>query len=505
MITMVFENQVIKEIITEYRALWALDHALSLLSWDSETYMPRGGVEERGIATAELRVLWQKLLLQPKLAGLVEKASGLEGLNEYERGVVRVLGRKIRIYKKIPPKLLAELAETTEKAKSVWREAKEKNDYRMFEPWLAKIVELNRKMAEHLGYEDHPYDALLDLHEEGMRTRDVEKIFNAIAPALKKILERVLEEDYYPKEHPLEQERYEKKCLERVNFAVLDALGYPWDRGRLDVSPHPFTINMGIGDVRITTRYEGFDFKRSLLAVVHEFGHALYELQVDERLKATPLANGVSMGIHESQSRFWENMVGRTREFVEAIYPLLQQELPFIRKYDAEEVYRYFNTVRPSLIRTEADEVTYNFHILLRFQLEKMLIAGEIRTSDIPELWSEMMDEYLGVKPSSHSEGVLQDIHWSMGSIGYFPSYTIGTIVAAQLKAHMLKEIPETPQLVRNKNFKPIREWLREKIHKWGSTFPPKELLRKAIGEEINTDHFINYLEEKYLREIGHE
>ncbi len=497
--TMLFENPTIKEILKHYRVIWALGHARGLMGWDSETYMPRMGVEERSIAAAEIAVLSQKLLLEPKFVELVEKASSMEGLNEYERGVVRVLERAIRIYKKLPPSLVAEKAATSQKAKAVWREAKEKNDFDIFKPYLAKLVELNRQTAEYLGYEEHPYDALLDLYEEGLKTREMERIYDAIIPASRSVLEKVLEEGYYPQHHPLEDERYDAKALEEVNRRILDLLGYPWDRGRLDVSAHPFTSGIGVRDVRITTRYEGFDFKRSLLAVIHEYGHALYNLQIDERFIATPLAGGASMGVHESQSRFWENMIGRTRVFVETMYPLLREKLPLLEKYEAEEVYRYFNTVRPSLIRVEADEVTYNFHTLLRFELEKQLITGEISVDEVPELWADTLDRFLGVKPRSHAEGVLQDIHWSMGAMGYFPTYTLGNVIAAQLRAHILRELPNLDELVRNAEFKPIQEWLREKIHRWGSMYPPQELLAKKLGEPLNPEYFAKYLVEKYV------
>ena len=496
---MVFEHPAIKEILKHYRTIWALRHARGLMGWDSETYMPRMGVEERSIAAAEIAVLSQKLLLEPRFVELVEKAWSLEGLNEYERGVVRVLKRAIRIFKKLPPSLVAEKAATSQKAKAVWRGAKEKDDFNMFKPYLAKLVELNRQTAEYLGYDEHPYDALLDLYEEGLKTRDMERIYDAIIPVSQKVLEKVLEEGYYPQNHPLEQQRYDPKALEEVNRRVLDLLGYPWDRGRLDVSAHPFTSGIGVRDVRITTRYEGFDFKRSLLAVIHEYGHALYDLQLDERFIATPLAGGASMGIHESQSRFWENMVGRTRGFVEMIYPELREKLPFLANHDVEEVYRYFNTVRPSLIRVEADEVTYNFHTLLRFELEKQMITGEIKVDDVPELWAETLDRLLGVKPRSHAEGVLQDIHWSMGSMGYFPTYTIGNVVAAQVRAHILRDMPNLAEMVRNAEFKPVQEWLREKIHRWGSMYPPQELLERKLGEPVNPEYFADYLVKKYL------
>jgi len=389
---LVFENQVIKDILEKYRVLWALNYASSLLTWDTETYMPIEAVKERALVKAELSVLNQQLLLRREFVELVEKAMGIEGLNDYEKGVVRVLWRAIRIAKSIPPQLLAELSKTTEEATVAWRQAKERDDYGLFKPYLDKIVKLTRQVADHLGWDEHPYDALLDLYEEGLKKKDLDNLFPRLKNEIKRILDKVLEEKRYPQTHPLEEARYDPSAMEKVNLEILDILGYPiGKRGRLDKSPHPFTINMGLLDVRITTRYEGFDFKRSLLGVIHEFGHALYELQIDENLMATPLASGVSMGVHEGQSRFWENVIGRSMEFVEVIYPVLKKHLDIVSNYKPEDMYLYFNTVKPSLIRTEADEVTYNLHIILRYELEKLMIAGEINVDDIPELWNQYM------------------------------------------------------------------------------------------------------------------
>lgn len=495
-----FENEVVKEILKKTRVIWALNHASSLMGWDLEVNMPREGVAERGIAAAEIAVLRQKLTLDPELVKLVEKAEGvIDDLNDYEKGVVRVLKREIRIAKSLPPKLVEEYTRLTREARMKWREAKVKDKYEVFKPYLAKIIEYNRKIADYLGYEEHPYDALLDLREEGLRTRDVENIFTVLEPGIKKVLDKVLSESLFPTEHELEKQKYDLDAMERVNEEILRILNYPLGvRGRLDVSAHPFTISLGIRDVRITTRYEGFDFKRSLFAVIHEFGHALYELQIDERLMATPIAGGVSAGMHESQSRFWENIVGRSKQFTEAIYSKLVEHLDFLKKYSPNDLYYYFNTVRPSLIRVEADEVTYNLHILLRFKLEKMMLMGEVKVDELPELWNSEMERLLGVKPKTYREGLLQDIHWS-GGLGGFPGYTLGNIIAAQVKHYMEKEMGEIYEYVEKLDFKPLQEYLREKIHRWGSTYAPKELLMKSFGEEMNPKYFLNYLEAKYL------
>ncbi|WP_460124496.1 carboxypeptidase M32 [Stetteria hydrogenophila] len=495
----VFENPVILEILERYRVVWALGHAASLMSWDSETYMPPGGVEERALARGELARLRQRLILDPELVKLVEKAEGLEGLNDYERGVVRVLSRAIRIARSIPPELVAEEARLSEEARRAWREARERSDFSSFKPYLERIVEVERRKAEHLGYEDHPYDALLDLYEEGLRVRDMDRYFQAIIPTTKAVLERVRSGGFYPERHPLEEVRYDAPAMERVNRAVLDMLGYPWDRGRLDLSAHPFTIDMGVGDVRITTRYEGYDFRRALFSTIHEFGHALYELQVDERLKATPLVGGVSMGVHESQSRFWENVVGRSPAFAGLVKGLLDENLGFTRDYDAVELYRYFALVRPIPIRVDSDELTYNLHIYLRYELEKGMITGEVKVGELSELWNEMSEELIGVRPRNDAEGVLQDIHWSMASIGYFPTYTLGNLVAAMIWKAADASLGGLYRLVEEARFSEVREFLRERIHRWGSTYEPKVLVEKALGEPVNSERFNEYITWKYV------
>ncbi|MCE4623580.1 MAG: carboxypeptidase M32 [Caldisphaeraceae archaeon] len=496
-----FENEVIKDLLKKYKRLWALGHARALMGWDNEVNMPRGGSEERGVAIAEISTLSQEILLSPEFTSLVEKASKQEGLNDYEEGVVRVLNRDISIMKKIPPSLLYEISETSQKAFHAWRDAREKNDFSLFSKHLEKIVKLSIELAEKLGYEKEPYDALLDLFEEGLRTDDVINIFSYLKPSMKKIVDKVLSEKYYYFDSPLEKERYDVEKMKQVNKEVLDLLEFPWDRGRLDISPHPFTNGLGLNDVRITTRYEGFDFKRSLFSVVHEFGHATYELQIDQNFKMTPLASGVSLGIHESQSRFWENIIGRSKQFTELIKPILDKHLGFTRNYDAEDIYRYFALVKPSPIRTEADELTYNFHILLRFELERLMLRGEININDLPELWNDKMEEYLGIRPKSYKEGVLQDVHWSHADLGYFPTYTLGNIVAAQIREYLLRSNFNIYELVSERRIKDIKEKLKELIHKYGSTYRPKDLLRKQLGEEYNPKYIIDYFEEKY---IGH-
>ncbi|MEB3755546.1 MAG: carboxypeptidase M32 [Desulfurococcales archaeon] len=496
---MVSRKKIIREIIQKYRTIWSLGVSGSLMGWDQETYMPPKAVKERSIAGSNIAVLRHQLLLKTDFVELVEKAYRKRNLNDVERGIVRVLKRSIDQARKIPPEHVAEVSKTTTLALEFWKKAKAQDNYDIFKPYLGKIIELTRKTAEYLGYEKHPLDALLDLYEEGLTTRDVDNMFAKLEPGLKKVYEKIMAEHPIPDKHPLEEAHYKVESIKKLNRKALTILGYPWDRARLDVSAHPFTIGIGINDVRITTRYEGFDFKRSLLGTIHEFGHALYELGVDQRFMATPVAGGVSLGVHESQSRFWENQIGRSKEFVESFYPYMKRYLVFLRNYTPEDVYLYFNTVRPSLIRTEADEVTYNFHIMLRYKLEKMMIEGSLNVDELPHVWNEEMERLLGVAPKNYSEGVLQDIHWSMGSIGYFPTYSIGTLLSAQIMRKIREEIPDVDEDIRRLKFRRIRKWLRDKIHRHGSVYPPKELIRRALGMDLEPEIYVAYLERKYL------
>lgn len=497
-----FVNDRVREILDKYRVVWSLRHASSLLHWDLEVTMPPEGVHERSIALAELRLLQRKILLE-NIAPLIEKVGDRESLNDYERGVIRVLERDIDRLRKVPEKLQYELEKLRAEAHPVWVEAKKKSDFESFKPYLERIFSLTRSIAEHIGYDDHPYDPLLDIYEENLRDRIVNSIFSRLVPELKRILEKVLSAGLYPREHELEKIEYSVESMSRVNKEILDLVGYPWSRGRLDVSAHPFSTNIGLKDVRITTRYEGFDFKRAMFSVLHEFGHALYELQIDEKLALTPLAEGVSLGVHESQSRFWENIIGRDYAFVKLVSPVLRSHLSFLKKYSDLDLYFYFNTVKPSLIRVDADEVTYNFHVYLRYYLERLLISGEIKVSDLPELWSNLMEELLGIRPSSHGEGVLQDVHWSSALIGYFPTYTLGNLLAAQVKAKIEADSGKsTSEIISSgrSGFEYLKAYLREKIHRYGSTYPPDVLIARSLGGELDPSYFLRYLEEKYLK-----
>ncbi|HEY6283675.1 MAG TPA: carboxypeptidase M32 [Nitrososphaerales archaeon] len=489
------KNPIVRDILKRYRQVWALNHSMAVMGWDTETHMPEGGATPRGIASGQLAMLVQKATVE--LDGMVRKAEKARDLDDMEKGVIRVLRRGLDFFLKIPPEMVDEIQRTTTEATVVWRTARKKSDFKLFRPHLEKIVKLERKVAEKLGYEKHPYNALLNMFEEGFTVRDADAVYSKLIPASRKLVEKVNAAGVYPEKHPLEAAKYETEALESVNQGVVGILKMPGDRFRMDVSTHPFSIRIASDDVRITTRYEGENFKASLFAVMHECGHALYELGMDEKLAYTPLADGASYGIHESQSRFLENVVGRSREFTKLLEPMLRKNLPFVDGYDDEQLYRYFNTVKRSFIRVEADELTYNFHTALRYEIEKKVIAGDVEVSELPSVWNDTLEEYLGMRPKNDAEGVLQDVHWSGGSFGYFATYTLGNVVAGMIW-HKMKDGEFVREALQRGDVMAVREWSRSHIHRYGSTYAPKALQMKVFGEAYNPDRLLQYLTQKY-------
>jgi carboxypeptidase Taq len=490
-----FSSPLVVEILEKYRPIAAMGYSSGLLEWDLEINMPESGAAARGRVRAELALLSQRMTLD--LESLVEKAGDQKDLNDAEKGVVRVVKRDLDYYRKIPPRLIEELQKAIAEASIPWREARAKSDFAVFRPHLEKITELKRKQAEYLDPSTHPYNALLDLPEEGLTTNDLDAIFSQLIPRLKKILDKTLAEGVFPQKHPLEDADYDVDAMKQVNAKLLALLDMPRNRFRQDVSTHPFSIRIAGDDVRITTRYEPKDFKASMFGLIHECGHALYELQVDHDLDLTPIGTGVSAGIHESQSRFWENIVGRSRQFTSLTYPLLKANLGFLSLYEEDQVYAYFNSVRPSLIRVEADEVTYNFHIAMRYELEKKLLEGKVGVAELPSVWNDMIEEYLGKTPPDDAQGVLQDVHWSWGQYATFPSYSLGNVVAGMLwKTLSGKSLLPIKD---EKSIPMLKSWLAENLHKPGATYPPKELLNRVFGTGYDPSGLVEYLENKYL------
>lgn len=480
--------------------MWSLKHAISLMGWDFETYMPREGTEERGVADSQLHMLQKDLLLNRDFIGLVESAKKLDSLGDIEKGIVRLLDREITKQIKIPKELTEAESLVRIRGNMAWREARAKSAFKLYEPHLSKMIEIKKQIAEKRGYEKHPYNALLDTFEENLTMDDMDKVFGVLTPRIQKILKKLVDSSSpFCKENKLPKSKYDINKVDELNHDILTLLKYDMKRFRIDISTHPFTETMGLNDIRITTRYEGIDFKKSIFSTIHEAGHALYNLQCDQSLAFTPIEGGSSLGLHESQSRFWENVVCRSLPFVQLIAPLIRKQVHFANQTTDDELYLYFNNVKADYIRVDADEVTYNLHIAIRYEIEKKIFGNELCISEIPEFWNDRMEQLLGVRPSKDSQGVLQDTHWSSGLFGYFPTYTLGNLVSAIIASKMHKDLESYEEDIKRGNFDPIREWLRLKIHQFGSTYAPKALLDRSMNEGYNPDYFVTYLETKYL------
>ena len=415
--------------------------------------------------------------------------------------MVRNLEWAGQFYWKVPKSIVVELSETTSEAFMAWQKAKVENDFPAFSEYLTKILRLNRTIADHLGYKENRYDALLNLYEQNLTATKLDKVFGQLkkelVPFLKKVVKQSAKNKTVGKYIGPNFFYSEKRQAQLSNF-IIKRMGYDLAAGRLDVSAHPFTTTLAKNDVRITTKYLLHDFRSSFTASIHETGHALYEQGYKDEYEDTPLESGISLGIHESQSRFWENQVGRSEAFLTFLTPILQAFYPeYLSSVTTQEVYTLFNHVEPGLIRIEADEVTYNFHIMLRYELEEKLINEKLEARDLPEVWRTKMKEYLGVTPTTDRGGVLQDVHWSYGNFGYFPTYTLGNLYAAQFTNTMKKEI-NLEELTGRGEFGTILSWLRDNIHRYGSSIWPDELVKKITGEELNPRHFIEYITEKY-------
>lgn len=476
-----------------------LGNAAAVLGWDQETYMPPRGAEARARQLATLSRLAHEFFTSDEVGELLDAlephARDLP-YDSFEASLVRVTKRDYEKEKKIPGELVEELTRAASLGREAWKEARETSNFAKFQPHLEKIVDLTIQKAEAIGYEEHIYDALLDDYEPGMRASQVREIFDdlkvRLVPVVKAIANREQPDDSILKRGYDEQAQWD------FGVEVIKDFGFDFQRGRQDLSAHPFTTSFSVNDVRITTRVQKDFLPSALFGTLHECGHALYDQGVDAALDRTPLGSGASLGVHESQSRLWENLVGRSRPFWERYYARLKQRFPEqLRDVELEPFYRAVNRVEPSFIRVEADEVTYNLHIMLRFELELALVERKLSIGDLPEIWSTKMREYLGIVPPNDALGVLQDIHWSQGLIGYFPTYSLGNLLSAQLFRSAQKDLNLFDQ-IRSGQFHDLLAWMRDKIHKYGRKFLPMELIQRATGRTLEAESYLEYIREKY-------
>ncbi len=489
----------LEEMYGYMREATKLHNALALLEWDLRTKIPPKGAAARSEVVGKLARMLFEMGTSSKTAEFVEyfnRPKVYDKLEEFDRRNVDLMTKMYRRQKAIPPEKFEKFSIACSKGESIWEEAKAEKNFGKFKPILEEIVGYLKEFTEMYGYEENKYDALLEEFEPSMTVKDLKKVIEGLKKDLVPFIKKI--NDSKGPDDSILKGNFDKEAQRRLSVEALKVMGYDFEGGRLDETEHPFTIGIGLGDVRITTKYDLEDLRPSLFGTMHEGGHALYEQGINEKYYGTLVGTGASMGIHESQSRTWENLIGRSKEFWKFFYPKLTEIFSEYSKVSLEEFYRAINTVKPSFIRIEADEVTYNLHIILRFEIEEALINDRIKVEDLPDIWNQKMKDYFGITPSNDAEGVLQDVHWAGGQMGYFPSYMLGNLYAAQFFATAKREIPDLAARVEKGDLKTFREWQREKIHQYGALYDPKDLVKKVTGEPLTHKYFMQYVEEKF-------
>ena len=473
----------------------------AVLGWDQATYMPKAAGADRGRQQATLSRIIHELATAPELGDAIEAAAeAVAGQDPDDADVclVRVARRDYAMATRIPTALVARITEHTTRSFTEWEKARPDNDFATMRPILEQTVELSREIASCFPGKEHPADALIDISDEGMTAERVRTLFaelrERLVPLVAAIAERPIPDDSCLKgTFPADKQR-------AFGEHVIGGLGFDFDRGRQDRSAHPFMTSFGIDDVRITTRFDEGDLRSGLFGTIHEAGHAMYEQGINRAFAGTPLAGGVSSGVHESQSRLWENIVGRSLPFWSHFYPALREAFPgALDDTSLEDFHRAVNRVEPSLIRVEADEVTYNLHVMMRVDFALAMLEGDLQVADLPDAWNERMRSDLGVTPDSDSNGVLQDVHWYFGLVGgSFHGYTLGNVIAAQIWEAALRDLPDAMNEASAGRFDGLRGWLRENVHQHGRTIPPEALVERATGSPLGHEPYVRYLEQKY-------
>ena len=478
-------------------------YASSLLYWDQQTKMPTKEAMGRAEIYATVKAEWFKIFTSDEIGKILEKLVGRETeLDLGGRALVRRIGNMYERAKAIPLDLFRAFSEAKSRAYTVWVEAKEKSDFKHFQPALEEMIGFMHKFADFYGYEKNPYDALLPGFEPGITSDDLKRVIQPLREKLVPFVSLLTEQSNQPDETLL-RGHFPEDLQRQLSLESLRLIGYNFNQGRLDTTVHPFTITIGADDTRVTTNFLPEELDSALFSTLHEGGHALYDQGRDSLLKWVYLDRGYSMGVHESQSRMFENMVGRSLSYWKFFYPKLQGFFPYFENIPLEDFYRSINVVKTSPIRIYADEVTYNLHIMFRFEIEEALIKGEIEVKDLPEIWNGKMQEYLGILPENDAKGVLQDVHWSLGYFGYFPSYMLGNLYAAQLFDTAKREIIDLEGEITKGNLKPLLTWLREKVHPFGLVREAPELLQEVTGEGPNPQHWLEYIKEKFGQIYG--
>ena len=474
----------------------------SMLFWDQNTMMPPNGAAARADHSATLEVISHNKLIDPEIGKLLDALDPWAASEDPDSDTVRLLAAVRRDHEKavrVPTELAAEISHADALGQQAWQEARAASDFSQFRDALERHIELRHRYVACFERAEHPYDILLDDFEPELTTAELKPLFDSLRGSLVELAALAASEDGAARNDGVFAGPFEVSDQRRTVMDVLELVGFDADGWRLDPAPHPFAQSLGPSDIRITTRYDLHDFGVAHFSALHEFGHGLYEAGIAPELARSPLGQPVSLGIHESQSRLWENVVGRSRPFCSWVLPKLRESLgPGIpSRFDADAFYQAVNSVQRSLIRVDADETTYNLHIILRFELELALIEGTLAVDDLPAAWDEGMHRLLGVEVPDAAQGVLQDVHWGAGLIGYFPTYTLGNLIAAQLWTRVQEDLPVIEQQLATGELAPLRDWLREHIHRHGRKFPPRELLHRVTGDTLRPEPFLDYLSAK--------
>lgn len=483
----------LKELSTE---MHTYNSILTLLHWDQETYMPPGGNAPRSHQVALLSTLIHERKTSRKFKECLNKLVRTKGLSKEQQAAVREWALDFKKATKLPASFVKTFSQLKSEAGQVWASAKKENNFKVFAPFLGKIIDMCKEKAHILGFDDHPYDALLEGYEPCMTTKRVGHIFEGLQKELKKLLSKI---DGCKQ---VDDRFLHGKVGDHVQMELgrhfVGKLPMDGDYTRLDLSNHPFSLALHPHDSRITTRLLPKGFMSNVFSVLHEAGHSMYEMGLPTEHWGTPLCEATSLSIHESQSRWWETLIGRSIHFWKHFYPDLQKKIPALKKVSLDKFYKGINKVEPSFIRVEADEVTYGLHVILRFEIEKALISGDLQVADLPEAWNAKMKELFGITPPNDSQGCLQDIHWSLGDFGYFPTYALGNLFSAHFFTAFAKEHRDWEGRVARGDLGFIREWLRKNIHCHGRMYNADELAKRVVGKPLDESAYCNYLKKKY-------
>ena len=474
----------------------AVGSASGVLGWDQQVMMPEGGTPARSKQLSALSSVHHDMVTADETGELLDELDDAD-LTEEQAAVVREVRREYERADAVPVELVEEISETGSEALQAWEEAKAEDDFDEFAPYLEKHVELKREYAEHIDPDRDPYEVLFEEFEPCLSMERAESILAELREALVPMIEDIRESDVELAVDTFEG-TFPEDEQEALSRDALELVGYDFDRGRLDVSSHPFTSGNQF-DCRVTTRFDETDPLGAVGSTVHEFGHAQYNLGLPQEHFGTPLGTSRDLSVHESQSRLWENHVGRSEAFWREFLPVFQEHFPQTEEATVRDAYEAFNQVyEDNLIRVEADELTYHLHIVIRFEIERDLVRGDLDVEDVPGVWNDKYEEYLGIRPDTDSEGCLQDIHWSHGNFGYFPTYSLGSVMAAQLFEAAEAEIDDLDAKIAEGEFDDLHDWLGENVHRHGSRYETNELVKRATGEDFSADAFLDYVDEKY-------